>query len=79
MNNENSPIDSYFLGGGHVLSTEEPADFINEPKAHLSIRRLPGRNSPWTPNVTEKELDKFLFSSTATLLSGQLEKLKDNS
>lgn len=74
-----SPIDSYFLGGGRALSTEKPADFINEPKAHISIRRLPERSSPWTPHVTEKKPDKLLFSSTATLLSAQLEILKDNS
>lgn len=64
INNWNSPIDSYFLGGGHVLSAQKPVDITVEPKAHFVIQCLLGKNSPWSLNATKK-LDKFIFSSTA--------------
>lgn len=53
-----------------MLSAQKPIDLTVEPKVHFGIQCLPERNSPWSPNAIKK-LDKFIFSSTATLLSGE--------
>lgn len=49
----------------------KPVDLINGPKAYFRLIRLPERNSPWLPNASKKKLDKFIFTSTATVPSGK--------
>lgn len=72
MNNWRSPKDSYFLGEGHMLSVHiKPIDLINGPQIYFRLQCLPERNSPWLPNVSKKKLDKFIFTSMATVLSGK--------
>lgn len=51
MNDSSSPKDSYFLGEGHVLSTQKPVDLINEPNAYFRLQRLPERNLLRLPNA----------------------------
>ena len=80
-NNENFPNRFLFLRRGPCAQYRKACWFhkwAQSPHQHTSFS-IPERSSPWTPHVTEKKPDKLLFSSTATLLSAQLEILKDNS
>lgn len=49
----------------------KPIDLINGPQIYFRLQCLPERNSPWLSNVSKKKLDKFIFTSMATVLSGK--------
>lgn len=61
VNNYNSPIGFYFFGGGHVLSTQKPADLIYAPKSHFTINCLPEKIHPGHPMLLGKNWPNSYF------------------